>query len=412
MATSSSHGVAPDVPRSSESKDLPILRRLGKGLSGFLYETASRNGIRHARKDFPLGSKKHAIFVREASALPDLEHPNIVKCFGHTVGRSSCSLLQEYVDDNLQTTIQKRIEAQRKKNSTRHFRSRVLDVEEVKRLLSSEVTERGMGGAGGSSSRMAGSGSTILPFEMREAVRIISEIATGMKYLHDNGVVHGDLKPKNVLLCLKAGEIKVKVADFGLVETKRRIKLVSKRTRHREILAWKAPELLERLLGPVTEDSDDPFTDSDTDSEDGGIGTSAAMGADVYSFGLTCSLILGGKVLFPELGLTQLREQRMKGYEPDLPPTCPAHLKSVIHSCLERKPGSRPSFSTIFSAICTLSGVWPKLRRWDLIEGTAISEPSSFSFLVVLVVWQHIVLIMCCTLALIWVARLFSFCYL
>lgn len=72
--------------------DLPSVCRLGKGLSGFVYETAWK-GNKRAKKYFPLGSVKHKIFEREACALLDLDHPNVVKCFGYTIGRSYCLLL-------------------------------------------------------------------------------------------------------------------------------------------------------------------------------------------------------------------------------------------------------------------------------------------------------------------------------
>jgi serine/threonine protein kinase len=360
------------MQRKLEPKDLPSVRRLGKGLSGFIYET-TWGGNKYARKDFPLGSVKHVIFEKEVFALLDLDHPNIVKCFDYTVGRSTCSLLQEYMDDDLQNTMQRRIEALRKKNSTNSSRSRVLDADEMKHLLLTKIKGKDIRVDEGSS-RLLGSGSTF-PFEMPEAVNIISQIAIGMKYLQDNQVVHGDLKPKNVLVCSESGGLNVKVADFGLIETKKMIKLVSKRTQHYEILMWKAPELFEELLGPLTEDSDDPFTDSDTD-EDVRIGSQGDDNfnfqsmADVYSFGLTCSQILGGKLLFPNLSLTELRQRRMHGFIPELPSACPEYLKFIISLCLQIEPLSRPTFS----AICTLKALLSHIPElMDLMKG-AISE--------------------------------------
>ena len=48
------------------------------------------------------------------------------------------------------------------------------------------------------------------------AVRIIYEIAVGMQYAHEMGVVHRDLKPANVLI----GEhSEIKIADFGLARS-------------------------------------------------------------------------------------------------------------------------------------------------------------------------------------------------
>lgn len=96
-------------------------------------------------------------------------------------------------------------------------------------------------------------GKSTIPFEKAEADDIISQIISGMKHLHDKQVIHGDLKPSNILLRLELGKMKVKVTDFGLVDTKEVIKLVSRRTHHFEILTWKAPERFEELLGPISE---------------------------------------------------------------------------------------------------------------------------------------------------------------
>ena len=338
-----------------DSKQLPSICFLGKGLSGFVYETKWK-GDKYARKDFPLGSERsNFVFQNEARSLLDLDHRNIVRCFGYTVGDSSCSLVQEYVDDDLLNTMQRRIEAQRNKNSSSSsssYQLRIVDGDEIKRLL--EV--RNIPGVDEGSSETPGKCTD--PFDLSEALDIISQIAVGMWYLHNNGIVHGDLKPKNVLLCSESGAMKVKVADFGLIKTKKRIRLVSKRTQHLGILMWKAPERFEELMGPLTEDSDDPLTDSDTDevSEDL-LGLSKDLisseveilkMADVYSFGLTCSHILVGKLLYPDFSLTKLREQRMHGFRPELPSsTCPDYLKYLIYSCLEFEPSKRPTFSNI-----------------------------------------------------------------
>jgi serine/threonine protein kinase len=377
MASSSKQGVASSDPqRRLDSKDLPVLRRIGRGLSGFVYET-TWSGNRYTRKDFPLGSVKHKTyaFEKEVKPLFSLDHPNIVKCIGYTVGRSCCSLLQEYVNDNLQNVIRRRIEAQR----TRALHSRALDVDEMQRLLTRKVKERGTTGDLEGSSTAPPKHIYGSPLGLREVKEIMSAIAFGMKYLHDRGVVHGDLKPKNVFLDLAPiNRWNVKVTDFGLVETKKRIKLDSKRSRHLETLAWKAPERLEELLGPPTEDSDDPFTDSDTDFDeseeiDGStefLKSRLAM-ADVYSFGVTCAHMLGGKLLFPELKLTQLREQRSSrdGFKPELPFDCPPALRNLIYSCMQFEPSSRPTFSEIRVALyCPTS-----------TEG-AIPGPHAFTF--------------------------------
>ncbi|KAG0556571.1 hypothetical protein KC19_11G063600 [Ceratodon purpureus] len=389
MASSSGEVASGPDQKRLDSKELPSICSLGKGLSGFIYETKWK-GTKYARKDFPLGSEEcNSVFKDEVKSLFALDDPNIVKCFGYTVGDSSCSLLLEYVDSNLQNTIQRSIEAQRTKNSADSsgtLRLRIVDVDEVKGLLSSIEENRKITGVDEGTSKTLGRSN--IPFEVPEAVNIISQIVAGMKYLHDNRVVHGDLKPKNVLLSSESGSVKVKLADFGLVETKKRIKLVSKRTQHFEILMWKAPEQFEELLGPLAKDLDDPFTDSDTDDEDvrfvghGDDKFKILAMSDVYSFGLTCSHILGGKLLCPNLSLTQLREQRMHiGLKPEmLSATCPDFLRNLICSCLDFHPLSRPTFSHISSTFFKALQPLPprQLMKEILTTAAKIGEPAFY----------------------------------
>ena len=111
-----------------------------------------------------------------------------MKCYGYTVGESSYSLLQEYVNYSLEEIIQRRVEVHENNSPS------TSGVENISWI-------RNAGGL-----EMLGSGNTSA-FKLVEVVDIISQIATGMKYLHDNDVVHGDLKPKNVLICFEQDDM-------------------------------------------------------------------------------------------------------------------------------------------------------------------------------------------------------------
>ena len=55
------------------------------------------------------------------------------------------------------------------------------------------------------------------PIELRESVRIASDIARGLQAVHALGYVHRDLKPQNVVLDRRSLPPAIKILDFGLV---------------------------------------------------------------------------------------------------------------------------------------------------------------------------------------------------
>ncbi len=51
-----------------------------------------------------------------------------------------------------------------------------------------------------------------------QAVSIVRELLQGLRHAHDRGVVHRDIKPDNVFLASKEGEVVVKILDFGIAK--------------------------------------------------------------------------------------------------------------------------------------------------------------------------------------------------
>ncbi|MEO6776070.1 MAG: serine/threonine-protein kinase [Kofleriaceae bacterium] len=51
-----------------------------------------------------------------------------------------------------------------------------------------------------------------------EAIEILRGVLSGLRHAHDRGVVHRDIKPDNVFLAIKDGEVIVKLLDFGIAK--------------------------------------------------------------------------------------------------------------------------------------------------------------------------------------------------
>lgn len=52
--------------------------------------------------------------------------------------------------------------------------------------------------------------------DSRTKLKIIFSILDGIRYLHSLNIIHGDIKPENILVIKKRNEVKIKICDFGL----------------------------------------------------------------------------------------------------------------------------------------------------------------------------------------------------
>ncbi|KAF9443098.1 kinase-like protein [Macrolepiota fuliginosa MF-IS2] len=170
---------------------------------------------------------------------------------------------------------------------------------------------------------------------------LIRDVASGLTYVHDMCIVHGDLKGINVLVS-RFG--RACLADFGLAsvggsEIARPPSLET--TGHRGA-TWRfeAPELLFRP---------------------GNSKIHRTTESDMYAFGCVCYQIVTGKVPFYELDAQYAVFREIdKGGMPTKPTedalgTCQArgltqHIWPFITSCWRKDPGKRPTAREILSA--------------------------------------------------------------
>lgn len=320
-----------------EASDLPSGRLIGKGSCGIVYETTWKSK-RSARKYFQRVPSE--VFRKEASVLKELEvHENVVSTYDFTVNNGSCSLVLEYMDDDLLSLLQKWKELERSQ-------------------------------AGKGSKTLPAAPNLVEYSTLPDLLRLMLQISRGMRYLHTKGITHEDLKPRNILVTYSNEGVKsVKVSDFGLVQTKSKsMKFsVSSRAHVFDMAQWKAPEILKSMFGNALQGINLLDEDLDEDeleemvsrmvhqysNEAQRLGLKEGEPCDVYSFAGTCFQILTGKAPYPNLHWNELTKIVNQELKPILPDAFEAHpdLGDLLKSCWAADPKDRPNFSKICASL-------------------------------------------------------------
>lgn len=163
--------------------------------------------------------------IENASLLSSKDHPNIVKYLEHQILRPSCYIYFEFLRSNLE------------------------------KILRTEYS----------------------PFITK--LKWILDLITGIDFMHKNGIIHGDLKPANLLL---TNSNRLKICDFGLAHNLKTIEDF-KLYHHGELytLWYRAPEL---MLGDTEQATDSHWYNEKI---------------DIWAFGLIAYEILTGEVQLP-----------------------------------------------------------------------------------------------------------------
>ncbi|TCD60727.1 hypothetical protein EIP91_009621, partial [Steccherinum ochraceum] len=167
-------------------------------------------------------------------------------------------------------------------------------------------------------------------------------IADGLMYLHDEGLVHGDLHGGNVLI---DGEGNARLADFGMA-------LVSESTAYAYAsvhgggaIRWKAPELI--------------------DPEEFGIESSRPTPAsDVFSFACMSIELYSGAPPFPDLTANQVARRYVKGQRPDrpkLPDGTDTRMAdptwALTQACWAHQPADRPVTRDVVARMAAIANI-------------------------------------------------------
>ncbi|MGD8415020.1 MAG: protein kinase, partial [Candidatus Latescibacterota bacterium] len=152
------------------------------------------------------------------------------------------------------------------------------------------------------------------PLEWAHAVSVAAQVASGLTKAHENGIVHRDIKPGNIML---TGDGLVKILDFGLAKLSGRTKLTRTGT---------AP-------GTVSYMSPEQFKGDAVDQR-----------ADIWALGVVLYEMVTGQPPFSAdyeqavmYSIVNEEPKAVRGLQPDIP----ADLELVIDRMLSKDPGDR-----------------------------------------------------------------------
>ncbi|KAI9205519.1 kinase-like domain-containing protein [Polychytrium aggregatum] len=166
--------------------------------------------------------------------------------------------------------------------------------------------------------------------EVEEKLRLMYQVASGMTFLHQRSIVHGDLKTLNVLLDKGYNAV---ISDFGMSRTKHTsssmIRLQPGESAGGTI-DYIAPEML---------DEDEP--------------AGSSKKTDVYAFGITLYEVMNDcECVWVSADGQPLRPRAIeslicRGARPKKLDSIPPQIRDLIQSCWHQEPRERPKFEEI-----------------------------------------------------------------
>jgi len=293
-------------PGLSDHPDYEVIRELGRGGMGVVYLAHNRL---LGRQEVLKVMSRHimerpgvlARFLAEMRAVARLQHPNIVTAYSAFRLGESIVFAMEYVEG--------------------------LD-------LAKMVKTKG-------------------PLPVARACYFVNQAAQGMQHAHEQGMVHRDIKPGNLMLSHKGNRPLVKVLDFGLAKATREVPVDGGLTNPGQALGtpdYMAPEQIR-------------------DAQ------KADIRADIYSLGCTLYYLLSGGPPFQAENLWDLylahhsMDAKLLNF---VRPEVPGELASLVAKLMAKEPGRR--FQTPAEVAQALTPFFKKSNASVRVSNTELSR--------------------------------------
>jgi hypothetical protein len=293
-------------PGLADHPDYEVIKELGRGGMGVVYLAHNRL---MGRNEVLKVMSQHimerpgvlARFMAEIRAVARLQHPNIVTAYSAFRLGESIAFAMEYVDG--------------------------LD-------LSRLVKAKG-------------------PVPVLNACYFVNQAAQGMQHAHEQGMVHRDIKPGNLMLSHKGQRAVIKVLDFGLAKVTREAPVDGGLTNPGQALGtpdYMAPEQIR-------------------DAQ------KADIRADIYSLGCTLYYLLSGGPPFRANNLWDLYQAHHSMDAMLLNfarPEVPTELAALVARMMAKEPERR--FQTPADVACALTPFFKKGNATNRLAGAAVSH--------------------------------------
>lgn len=295
-----------------------ILQELGRGGMGIVFlgiqPALSRlSAIKILSPSFSRDQEAINNFQAEAKTIAKFSHPNIVPIYSVSDDKGVRYIAMGYVSGRSLKDI---IEAFRDKKCPDH----------LKTMAIKSILQESLIGNSDLSQKNITLKRDVKFWEksyFHFSALIGSEIAEALSYAHQNGIIHGDLKPSNILLTKEAIPM---VADFGLSRDMKELSL-SKNNEFSGTLSFAAPEQIrENIINEKT---------------------------DIWSLGVTLYELLTLQKPFADKTVRETADKILRGNSLPLKThnkNIPIELEAITLKCLEIDPKNR------YETLADLSG--------------------------------------------------------